>query len=738
MDFFETMAKVSGVKLNDVQKEAVLCTDGPLLLLASPGSGKTTTLNMKIGYLLLEKRVAPERILAMTFSKAAARDMSDRFERFFSTLTEARIHFSTIHSLAYKIVREHFYKTGRQFRLIEGTNDPQWNKKSIIRKLFTEKRKTQPTEDEMDELLTYISFVKNRMLTGEALKKAHCGLHDGLELYVSYEAFKRRDGVNVLLDFDDMLTYCYDVLCDDEDIRTRYQQQFEYVLTDEGQDNSVIQYEIVRLLAAPHNNLCIVADDDQSIFSWRGADVSKLLEFPKVYPDATVLTMAQNYRSTKAITDVANSFIKRNEKRFDKKMFTENPQGTAPIIRNMRRHALQLNYVVDEIQRAENPGDVAVLYRNNTSAIRLVDALEKQQVPFYMKEVDVKFFRHFIVEDILNFMRLSFNDKRADLLERIYPKMNAYIKKEQMKQLLAKNDRDTSVFDQLACNVHAPYQEQALRKAKKHIRALKDLPPKDAIQRIRHELGYEKSVKRTAEILKLNEERLLGIMTQLEYIAEGLEDCTAFAHRLKRLEDIMKTSSEKRQGVVTLSTFHSAKGLEYDRVYMIDLVDGIIPTTDDIKAYKKERKEPMEETVRLFYVGMTRAKTHLELLTYDQNNEEQTKPSIFLEDVKNILNGEKVSETFVFEEPKGERKAVVTNKVYQQQKKVRDVPEDAITDRDELSRGTEVIHRTYNKGYVKTIRNDEIELVFEHYGTKRFMVDHCLQNGLLRRVGGKA
>ncbi len=178
MDFFKTMERVTGVDLNDVQRKAVQCADGPLLLLASPGSGKTTTLNMKIGYLLLEKKIAPQRILAMTFSKAAARDMSERFERFFGTLTHERIHFSTIHSLAYQIVRQYFYKTGRQFRLIEGTKDMQWNKKIILRNLFTEKRKTQPTEDEMDELLTYISYVKNRMLEGERLKEAPCSLTD--------------------------------------------------------------------------------------------------------------------------------------------------------------------------------------------------------------------------------------------------------------------------------------------------------------------------------------------------------------------------------------------------------------------------------------------------------------------------------------------------------------------------------------------------------------------------------
>lgn len=735
MNFFETMERVTGVCLNDVQREAVRCANGPLLLLASPGSGKTTTLNMKIGYLLLEQHVAPQKILAMTFSKAAARDMSERFERFFGTLTPERIHFSTIHSLAYKIVREYFYKTGRQFRLIEGTRDLQWNKKPILRNLFVEKRKTQPTEDEMDELFTYISYVKNRMLDGERLSEAPCSLTDAAEIFARYEEFKRRDGINVLVDFDDMLTYCYEALRDDDDIRTRYQQQFEYVLTDEGQDNSVIQHEIVRLLAAPHNNLCIVADDDQSIFSWRGSDVDKLLEFPKVYANATVLTMAQNYRSTKEITDVADQFIKRNKKRYDKKMFTDNGHGRKPIIHNMRRYTLQLNYVVEEIERAEDSGDIAVLYRNNTSAIRLVDALEKHSIPFYMKEVDVKFFRHFIIEDVLNFMRLSFNDKRADILERVYPKMNAYIKKAQMTQLLSKNDRTTSVFDQLATNVHAPYQEQALRKAKKKIRTLKDLPPKEAIQLIRDELGYDKSLQRTAEHLKLNEDRLLGIVTQLQYIAEGLPDLTAFANRLKRLEEIMRQSSEKRAGVVTLSTFHSAKGLEFDRVYMIDLVDCVIPAPDDIKDYKEGHEAKMEEAVRLFYVGMTRAKTRLELLTYEQNNEEKTTPSVFLDDVKAILQGEKIPD-FDFKEPAPERKAVVTNKAYQQKKVARDIPDDAITKRSDLHRGMEVEHHLYSKGYIKRVSGDEIELVFDHYGTKQFMIDFCLQKGLLRHVQG--
>lgn len=740
MNFFEKMKQLTGVDLNDVQKQAVRLTEGPLLLLASPGSGKTTTLNMKIGYLLLVKKVKAENILAITFSKASARDMEERFELFFGKLTRDRVAFSTIHSFAYKVVREYFWKNQINYKLIEGNAPEQLHKKVMIRNLFTEQMKTAPTEDEMEEILSYISFVKNRMVPDDQLSKVACSIKSAGKIYQAYEAFKRQNPQNLLLDFDDMLTYCLDILQNDADIRQKYQTLYDYVLTDESQDNSVVQHEIVELLAAPKNNLCVVADDDQSIFMWRGADVKKLLQFQQTYPNGKVLTMAQNYRSTKEIVDTANVFIKRNKNRYDKTMFTENRQGEKIEIHNMRRYDLQLNYVVEAIQKAEKPKEVVVLYRNNSSAIRLVDLLEKKDIPFYMKDVDVKFFKHWIVEDILNFMRLSYNDKRVDILERIYSKMNAYIKKAQIQQLL-RTEEDASCFDRLLKNVHAPYQEQALRKAKKNIREMNVLPPDEAIQLIRDKLGYDKTLINRAEHLGLNEENLLSIVSQLEHIAEGLPDLAAFANRLNELEEIMKTSKfNKNENVATLSTMHSSKGLEFDTVYMLDLVDGVIPSKDDVKAYKNDEPEKMEEAVRLFYVGMTRARHHLELLTYNQKDEEKTQPSAFIEDVKKIMLGEKVGElklTDRIEEKAPQRaKATLTNKAYQQ-KKVRDIPEDAIKDARDLQRGTLVQHKVYEQGFVKKVDGNEIEIMFDHYGIKKFMVDFCLQQGMLRPVTNK-
>lgn len=719
MNFFDKMQQHTGVSLNDVQKQAVRYSDGPLLLLASPGSGKTTTLNMKIGYLLLVKKIPARAILAITFSKASAQDMAQRFDQFFGKLTHEKVHFSTIHSFAFQVVREYFAKQRINFQLVEGGNDVPLHKKIILRNIFTEIKDTNPTEDEMDELLTYISYVKNRMLSSKQLSTVKSSISGIADMYKAYEQFKTQNPQYPLLDFDDMLTYCLRILQDDEQIRTKYQRRFEYILTDESQDNSVIQHEIITILAKPQNNLCVVADDDQSIFMWRGSDVQKLLEFEKNYPQAKILTMTQNYRSTPEIVKIANDFIKRNPKRYTKEMFTENPSGESIEIHNMQRYELQLNYIIQEIEKSSNPKETAILYRNNSSAIRLVDKLNKAGLPFYMKDVDLKFFRHWIVEDIINFMRLSYNDSRVDILEKVHTKMNAYITKKQMMYLKNNNDK-TSVFDQLQTVRHADYQEQALNKTKKLIKKINILDPEEAIKIIRKNLGYEKSIRNTAEHLGFNEEGLLGILNQLEHIAVGIPNLEAFARRLKELEEIMKTSwSNKGRDVVTLSTLHSAKGLEYDNVYMIDLVDGIIPSKDDLKQQDEDNSEPIEEAARLFYVGMTRARKHLELLTYHLKDDEHVEESQFLKQVRRLVKG----------------KELVKKEVgYLKSKPSRDIPVNAITKKEDLQLNSYVEHHVFGKGEIRELSGQAIGVEFESVGYKKFMIDICLKQGFLCNI----
>ncbi|MCD5325402.1 MULTISPECIES: ATP-dependent helicase [Pontibacillus] len=728
MDFFTRMEEATGVRLNEVQQEAVVHTDGPLLLLASPGSGKTTTLNMKIGYLLLEKKVRPDRIMAITFSKQSAQDMSERFDEFFSELTNDKVHFSTIHSFAFKVVREALRKEGQDFQLIEGQiNEGEWkkgfdgqhvplHKKFILKKLFEDENGTQISDDEMDELMTYISFVKNRMLTGKELYKVKANVKNAASIYESYERFKKEYTHSLLLDFDDMLTYCHQSLLDDPEILNRYQQQFEYILTDESQDNSVVQHEIVELLAKPQDNLCVVADDDQSIFMWRGSDVTKLLQFEKTYPDATVLTMSQNYRSSVEIVEVSNQFIKRNQNRFHKEMFTENPSANPIAIKAMRSYEDQLKYVTEQVKKSSPEEEVAVLYRNNASAVPLADKLSKAGIDFYMKDIDAKFFKHWIVEDILNFMRLTYNDRRADILERIHTKFNAYITKRQIAFLKNRQSQE-SVFDLLLETELPSYQKKNVTQAKKLFAEMNKMEPARAIRVIRDRLGYDKAIQKMVEKFGFNGEHLFTVLDTLEEIAEGLGSLKGFADRLKELEQLVQTSKYNKQTCsLTLTTFHSAKGLEYDKVYMIDLINGVVPSKDDMDQYRKKEYGPMEEAVRLFYVGMTRARTHLELLTYGYKGQERVSESQFVTNVRRIAK---------FPD---EKRAVTRRK-----KPAPDLSDESLLGWDEIEVGKSVEHQKFGAGVIKEYGGDAITIQFDEIGYKEFNAEICIDNGILRK-----
>ncbi|MEH7385699.1 ATP-dependent helicase, partial [Bacillus sp. JJ1521] len=421
-NFFNQKKEQFGVQLNDVQKKAVLHTKGPLLLLASPGSGKTTTTIMRIGYLIEEEGVETSRIKAISFSRASASDMKERFTRFFPEHPKDSVDFSTIHSLAFQIVRDYFYKQKVTYQLIEGNLDGGPNKKLLLRKIFKAMNGENITEEQLEELTTYISYIKNKLIPRDEWESIDCDIPFVEAIFEEYEKIKNANPSNLLLDYDDMLTIANEVFMKDEMILRKYQNRYDYILTDESQDTSHVQHAIIEKLVKSHQNLYVVADDDQSIYSWRGAEPKYLLDFKKVYPEAVILKMEQNYRSSKDVVDVANRFIKRNKDRYDKNMFTENPAHKPIDIKQFEDYRIQSKYVVQEIDTVERKKDVAILYRNNSSSIMLINALDRNQIPFYIKDSDNRFFSHWVVKDILNFMRMTFTDKRVDIFEQIYTK----------------------------------------------------------------------------------------------------------------------------------------------------------------------------------------------------------------------------------------------------------------------------------------------------------------------------
>jgi len=330
-------------------------------------------------------------------------------------------------------------------------------------------------------------------------------------------------------------------------------------------------------------------------------------------------------------------------------MFTKNGAGDKPKFKRFSDYRKQAKYLVKRLQREEKLSETAVLFRNNASSIVLMNEFDRAGIPFYMKDADNRFFSHWVVEDVLNFMRMTFTDRRADLLERIHLKLNGYISKHQMA-VLKEIDNNESVFDNLLRFVKLhDYQTKPIADAKETFQGMRGMPPKQAIAVIRGRLGYEKALEKMCERLGFRKEYLIGILNTLEEIADGLESMEDFAARLKYLETLLRTAKGRRgQNAVTFSTFHSAKGLEFDRVYMVDLIDGIIPSAEDAKYAGPHKKDGgtgeqplMEEAVRLFYVGMTRARHHLELISYSKRDGEETAESSFMEAMRDIVEPEK-------------------------------------------------------------------------------------------------
>ncbi|MCR2806532.1 ATP-dependent helicase [Paenibacillus soyae] len=784
--FLERKRAELGVRLNDVQKQAVGQTEGPLLLLASPGSGKTTTIIMRIGYLVEELGADPARIKAVTFSRASARDMKERFAKFFPRL--APVDFSTIHSLAFEAVRGQLWKSGQPYEIIEGAVETEeqedeaasgsgagagvsygakgrplpLHKKIILRELYKEIIGENATDDAMEELTTYISYVKNKLLQPYEWEGVKTDVPQAAKIMEAYERFKRTGTDKLLLDFDDMLTLANELLEKDAALLRKYQRRYDYVLTDESQDTSLVQHAIIEKLAKGHRNLCVVADDDQSIYSWRGAEPSYLLRFKDVYPEAVTLFMEQNYRSSREIVSTSNKFIKRNKERYEKNMFTENASAGPIVFKRLNDYREQAKLVAREAAKADKLSEVAVLYRNNSSSITLMNEFDRAGIPFYMKDADNRFFSHWVIEDVLNFMRMTYTDKRADILESIHLKMAGYISKHQMA-VLKSIDNGESVFDNLQRFVQLQdYQVKLLREAQETFREMGGMPPRQAIRVIRTRLGYEKALEKMCERLGFRKDYLIGILNTLEDIAEGLETMADFAARLKYLETVLKgAKSRKGQNAVTFSTFHSSKGLEFDDVFMVDLIEGVIPAKEEDKRGADGSMPLMEEAVRLFYVGMTRARKKLTLITYGQRDGEETAESSFMTAVRDIAEpewreaqGAAASGTGRqrFEMQFGEERrptgggtggtrfkssrasSAAAAAASSASSVKREANPNAVRKREELEEGLSVRHRVFGPGLIEALDGERITIRFGPENAKSLSVAMCLEMGLLELV----
>ncbi|MBC8569913.1 ATP-dependent helicase [Zongyangia hominis] len=614
-----------GIVFSAQQYEAVVSGGKPILLLAVPGAGKTTVLVTHTAHLIACRGVDPTQILTLTFNREAARDMEARFTRLFGERMPAP-RFQTIHSFCYQVVMNKSRRDGvRPPKLVETVLGGKVNR--LFSELFRKYNNLSPSQEEIEEAKQAIGYAKNMMLEPEKIKELDVCDHF-MEIFNGYESYKRETG---LIDFDDMLTLAYEYLCCDPKLLASVQDCYRYVQVDEAQDTSKIQHAIISVLAMKSRQLFMVGDEDQSIYGFRGAFPEALLRFQKDYPDGRILKMERNFRSTDAIIRDASTLISHNKDRYDKQMHGVRGEGRAVEHHLVTSVGEQYRFVLQEM-RALPPGrTLAVLYRNNDSAIPLIDLMEREGVGFRLWSGAINPMDNAVTADVMAFLSLSADPSDLAAFARVFFKTSCFISKEVYAFVKGNHRPGVSVFSLMQ---DAPYKGRwdDLRQLSERIERLKLLRPADMIDSVLWDIGYERYLSRTTRSGS-RYEAMLYKMDMLRELAKGYRDVYAFAGCIESFGALCKEKN-KVQSPVTLSTVHASKGLEYDEVLLIDLLEGRFPSDVAIQSHVEGERGAIEEETRLFYVAMTRAKDRLVLVVSDEISRKNSKVSRFVQMTK--------------------------------------------------------------------------------------------------------
>ena len=605
------------MKLNSSQKRAVAHLSGPMMVLAGPGSGKTSVIVERISYLIEEGKVAPGHILVVTFSRAAAKEMK---ERFLAKTGETRtdVTFGTFHGVFFGILVQAYHLTAANILTEKEKN-------AILRELAMEACPELAAEgDFLEDVQREISTVKENRIDPEHYYSASCPDEVFRKLFHGYTSClneKRK------LDFDDMLLYSYRLFVTRPDILKSWQEKFTYILVDEFQDINHLQYDIIRMLAEPERNLFVVGDDDQSIYHFRGARPEIMLQFGKEYPEAAQVLLDVNYRCPGNVLETSMRLIGHNRKRFQKKLETPNPSGERVSSMAFETPAEQFRFVVkalrERMEKGETLSDTALLFRTNQEAEELVRILMEYQVPFIMREQLPNLFDHWICHDLLSYMHMAAGPiQRKDFLA-VMNRPNRYIKREAVPPSM------DSLEPLLSWYSDKDWMTDRLVTLQTHLRILAGLNPFASVNFIRKAVGYEAYLQDYAEYRKIKPEELTEVLDRLQESTRGMKN-------LSQWEDFIRTytqklaeqaqKAEKRSDGAVISTLHRVKGLEYPKVYILNVNEGSIP-------YRKAvLPDALEEERRLLYVGMTRSSKELTLCHVRKQYDKKREPSRFLKE----------------------------------------------------------------------------------------------------------
>ena len=612
------------VKLNQQQKEAVQSTKGPVLLLAVPGSGKTTVLVTRLGYMIYCKNIPPESILTVTYTVAATKDMSERFAVRFGEDMAKRLEFRTINGICARIIQYYGRRIGKTpFELVK---DEKTTTGMLIR-ICQDHGMGYPTESDLKNVRTLITYIKNMMLNEEELQK----LEEESDIRIAgiYREYCRQMREQKLMDYDDQMLYAYNILRKDPGVLAYFQNRYPYICVDEAQDTSKIQHAIIALMAAGTGNLFMVGDEDQSIYGFRAAYPEALLSFEKKHSGAKVLLMEENFRSNAKIVEAADKFIQKNTLRHEKHMRAAREAGADIREISLKSRKAQYVYLMKAAQECttgmagmsgseEHRGradasvtETAVLYRDNECAIPLIDLLERKNIPYRMRNADLSFFTHRTVLDVQNIIRFAMDPKDTELFMQIYYRLKLFFnKKDALRYAQISQEKDMEVLDAaLKYGNLEKYQEDNIRNLKRQMVRILNMPGDEVVNQILTYMGYQDYLKK----MGMNANKLETV----KLIGSRVESPEKLLERLEELRTIIQEKVSDKDCPFILSTMHTSKGLEYDTVYLLDVMDGILPekVLANPRTASKEELETYEEERRLFYVGVTRAKNQLNVFT---------------------------------------------------------------------------------------------------------------------------
>ena len=603
---------------NQAQKKAVTHGKGPCLVLAGPGSGKTLTIVNRIKYLIEEYKVRPEEILVVTFTRFAAAEMKSRLCALMGR-KDLPVTSGTFHGIYYGILKW-AYRMGQQNILSEE------EKYQILRAAVSrEKMEIFDEEDFIQDLAAEIGRIKNNRIDPDEFVSEKCSADAFRNIYREYERQRKK---LKKIDFDDMLVLCYELFASRPDVLAQWQKKFRYILIDEFQDINRIQYDVIRMLAKPEDNLFVVGDDDQAIYGFRGADSSLMFRFREDYPGAEQILLGMNYRSTANIVRNSLKVIGHNEKRFEKDLRAERDNGACLHVQEVRDPNEEAQYILDEIEKQTEAGvrpeDIAVLFRIHTDARPVVEALLERRVSFQMKEHLPNLYNHFIAKDIQAYFRMALGErKRQDFLQ-VMNRPKRYIGRdsiagsavsfEEMRKFYCDKEWMMNRIDQFEWDV----------------KMLRKMAPYAAIQYIRKRIGYDDFLKDYVLTHNVNKADLFEVLSEIEEAAKPYASLEEWFGHVQEYTEALRLKERQRslkQDGVRLMTIHAAKGLEFDTVFLIEANEGRIP-------YKKAKTEQeTEEERRLFYVAMTRAKEVLKICYVKTKNGKETSPSRFVEEL---------------------------------------------------------------------------------------------------------